>query len=150
MATAKDKTVKRTVKKEVEKTVKKNKGGAIAVLFAFLFFAAAGFLTAMLITKNDGLKLYDDQKSVSLKVGESYEEKGASFTVFGKDVSSLVTITVYDEDGNAVQSPDTSAEAEYSVVYSVDSEKATDFFVKLFIGKYKNYKQVRQITVTVA
>lgn len=53
MANDIEKTVKRTVKKDVKKTVKKNKGGAIAVLLAFIIFAAAGFLTAMLMTDNE-------------------------------------------------------------------------------------------------
>ena len=97
-------------------------------------------------TKNR-LTLNDSNKNLTLNVGDKYEEKGARFVVFGKDVSDLIVISVYDEDGEAVKEIDSSAEGEFAVVYSVNTEKATDFFVKLFIGKYKKFKLVRNVTV---
>ncbi len=147
MATQREKTVKREIRKSVEKAVKKNKGGAFAVILAFLIFAAAGIGASFMLTKNDGLTLNDSNKNLTLNVGDKYEEKGARFVVFGKDVSDLIVISVYDEDGEEVKEIDSSAEGEFAVVYSVNTEKATDFFVKLFIGKYKKFKLVRNVTV---
>ena len=147
MANDIEKTVKRTVKKDVKKTVKKNKGGAIAVLLAFIVFAAAGFLTAMLMTKNDGLTLNDTNKTAELKIGGVYTEQNAKFTLWGKDASDLVKIEIFDGDGEKAEKVDTSAAGEYFVVYSINTEAASGFLDKLVIGKYKNYKQVRQITV---
>lgn len=148
MANDIEKTVKRTVKKDVKKTVKKNKGGAIAVVLAFIIFAAAGFLTLFALTKNDGLVLNDTNKNVTLKIGGEYSEKGAKFTLCGKDASNLIKIEIFDVDGEKVENVDTSCEAEYSVVYSINVDAASGFLDKMVIGRYKNYKQVRQINVT--
>ena len=110
-------------------------------------FAAAGFLTAMLMTKNDGLVLNDANKTAELKIGEVYTEQNARFTLWGKDASDLVKIEVFDGDGEKAEKVDTSAAGEYFVVYSINTEAASGFLDKLVIGKYKKYKQVRQITV---
>lgn len=142
-----EKNVEKKVKKKAKKVAKRNKGVVAAIIIAFIAFAAGGFFAAKYITANDGMTLNDTNKEIKINVGETYAEQGAKFVVFGKDASSLVKIEIYNEDGEIVDKVDSTESAKYDVVYSVESEKAEDFFVKMFIKKYKNYKQVRNVIV---
>ena len=142
-----EKSIKRSVKREVKKTVKNNSIAFVIALVFFIVFLAAGFISAKIITRNDGFVLNDTNKDMTIEIGGDYEEKGAELIVFGRDVSNLVKTVQYDADGDVVDKIDTNAGANYDIVYSVDTESASDFFVKLFIPKYKDYKQVRHITV---
>lgn len=137
----------KTVKRSVKKTAKSNKGLVAIIIIAFVLFAAGGVFAAYKLTENDGLTLNDPNKSITVDIGGSYTEQGANFTVFGKDASSLVKIEIYDNDGELVDSIDSSESATYDVVYSIKADEATDFFVKTFVKKYKNYKQVRNVIV---
>lgn len=147
MANNIQKTVKRTVKKDVKKTVKNNKLGAILVVLAFIAFALIGFFSYSAITKNDGLTLQDINKETNISLNQEYIEKGAKFVFLGKDSSDLIKIEIVDESGETVEKPDTSIVSEYFVIYSVDTDRANGFLDKLFISKYKGFKQVRRIIV---
>lgn len=139
--------IEKTVKRKVKKTAKNNKGLVAIIIVAFILFAAGGFFAAYKITEYDGLTLNDPNKNIAIEVGGSYTEQGAKFVVFGKDASNLIKIDIYDNDGEIVDKIDTSDSSTYDVVYSVNADEATDFFVKLFVKKYKNYKQVRNVVV---
>lgn len=147
MASNVQKTVKRKVKKDVKKTVKNNKGLVVIIILSFIIFAVCGFFVAYKFTEYDGLTLNDPNKNIKLDIGESYVEQGAKFIVFGKDVSNLIKIDIYDNDGEIVDKINTTESTTYDVVYSINADDATDFFVKLFVKKYKSYKQVRNIVV---
>lgn len=142
-----EKSIKRSVKREVKKTVKNNSIAFVIALVFFIVFLAAGFISAKIITRNDGFVLNDTNKDMTIEIGGVYEEKGAELIIFGKNVSTLVNTSKYNADGDAVEDIDTTVSAEYDIVYTVDTESASGFFVKLFIPKYKDYKQVRHITV---
>ncbi len=147
MANNIQKTVKRKVKKDVKKTAKNNKALVAIIIIAFVVFALSGFFIAYKFTENDGLTLNDPNKNVSIDIGGTYVEQGAKFVVFGKDASNLIKIVIYDKDGDVVDKIDTTESTTYDVVYSIKTDDATDFFVKMFVKKYKNYKQVRSIVV---
>lgn len=102
-------------KKKLENKVKKSvkKKPLLALLFVLLLGGgiAGGYFTASAITKNDTFELIGEQ-TITLLVGEDYQEKGAKVIAFGKDVSMDVVI----EDNI-----DNTQEGQYYVKYTIDN-----------------------------
>ena len=113
--------------KQVEKVVKKVHTTTLVLALLFLIIGAViGVVGSWFITKNDKFVL-NGEKTITLAVGESYTEQGATVISFGKDVSDKVVIS-----GDEL---DTSIDGEYQLVYKID-----DF-------RYKDYQLVRTIIV---
>lgn len=82
----------------------------LVLLFAILG-VAGGFGTAYFLTQKDVFKI-NGETEITLNVGDTYEELGATAIAFGKDVSSEVVIS------GAV---DTSTEGRYVIKYTIDN-----------------------------
>jgi hypothetical protein len=92
----------------------------------FVIFLLIGVLcgvgSAYFVTKDDCFVM-NGSKVIELELNATYSEQGVKVIEFGKDVSSKVEIVIYDENDDVVEEIDTSADTEYSVVYSIDSLK---------------------------
>ena len=134
--------------KKVKKTVKKNPLSiAIAILFLVVFLGV-GMLTGWIITKNDKFELVNSNKDITLSIGGVYDEEGAVVTAYGVDLSKYLVIETFNADGEVVEIIDTSVNSEYAVVYSLKiTDEPSGIMQKFAFNKYKDYKQVRYITV---
>ena len=113
--------------KDVKTDKKKPKSHIL--LFAVIFLIVgmvAGGLTTYFVCKNDTFELLG-QESVSLTVGESYQDEGVKIIAFGKDESKSVSIKTElqkDENGNYTS----SEEGKFYIIYTSTCFK----FGKLF------------------
>lgn len=84
-----------------------------------------GFFTAKHITRNDTFEIIGD-KTVTIQVGQVYEDQGAKAISFGKDVSSKITT---ESNVNNME------EGSYYIKYTVDDIR------------YKNIERYRIVIV---
>lgn len=113
--------------KDVKTDKKKPKSHIL--LFAVIFLIVGlvgGGLATYFVCKNDTFELLG-QESVSLTVGESYQDEGVKIIAFGKDESNSVSIKTElqkDENGNYTS----SEEGNFYIIYTSTCFK----FGKLF------------------
>lgn len=84
--------------------------GLLAIILLIVIGAVAGFFTAKHITRNDVFEIIGEQ-TITVNIGESYQDEGARAISFGKDISSKIvseTNVNYSEEGT------------YYIKYSVD------------------------------
>lgn len=141
------KSAQKKVKREAEKVAKKSPVAVLVAVICLVVFIGAGFLTGFLITKNDSFKLNNDNKELPLAIGSSYVEEGATVTAYGKDLSDLLNVIIYDSEGEKVVAVDTSIDNEFYIVYTLKEYSPSGLFEKLAYNKYKDYKQVRHVIV---
>lgn len=85
-------------------------GVTILLLVLFAVGAVGGFFGYKMLTSKDKFELVGD-KTITLKVGEEYEELGVVCISFGKDISDKVKISgVFDFD----------VEGMYNIQYTID------------------------------
>lgn len=110
MATKRNNVSKKSAYRKSEKMPRNGKSVFLTLLMVFaLVFCAGGFFTFTQVTKNDEFVLIGE-KSITLTVGDKYNEQGARVISFGKDKSEEIII-----DSSNV---DTSAEGKYFVKYT--------------------------------
>lgn len=68
---------------------KKQNIGIFAIIFLLVLGGVAGFFTAKHITRNDVFEIIGEQ-TITLSVGETYQDEGAKAVSFGKDISSKI------------------------------------------------------------
>lgn len=124
--------------KSAHKAIKKNHRGIVVIgtLF-FLFGFLAGYIGAEYLGKSDCFVLNGEERiTVSLGEAYTYTEQGATVISFGRDLSSQVTIqTDLPIDANEGCIIDTSKEATYTIIYTIDDIQ------------YGSVKRIRTITV---
>lgn len=108
----------------------------ILMVFFFLIGAAAAFFACKFICKDDCFEI-NGKKSFSLMAGETYVDEGVKVVGFGQDLTGKVKIEVYKDSTklNGLNDIDTSEEAVYQIVYTVDS------------FRFKDVKLIRTVTV---
>lgn len=104
------------------------------IIFLFIFGFLIGGVSAFFLTKNDCFVLNGD-KEITLNLNEVYEEKGVKVIEYGKNISSDVIITIYNEEDEKVDIVGTNKEDEYTIIYQVNS------------SKYGSYKLIRRVKV---
>lgn len=87
-----------------------------------------GFFTAKHITRNDTFEIIGE-RTVTIQVGQVYEDQGAKAISFGKDVSSKIT---------AESNVNNMEEGSYYIKYTVDDIR------------YKNIERYRIVIVVAA
>ena len=113
-------------KKSIQKQLKKlNKTTLLFVVIFALIGVCAGFGTCYFLTRNDVFKI-NGETEITLSIGDTYEELGATAIAFGKDVSDMVEM-----DGTV----DTSIEGRYVIKYTLDN------------FRFKNYTLYRLVVV---
>lgn len=122
---------------KAEKEVKKLPNIAkILMVFFFLIGTAAAFFACKFMCKDDCFEI-NGKKSFSLMAGEEYRDEGVKVIGFGQDLTSKVKIEVYKDSTKleSLSDIDTSAEAVYQIVYTVDS------------FRFRDVKLIRTVTV---
>ncbi|MBO5285596.1 MAG: hypothetical protein J6B16_01725 [Clostridia bacterium] len=138
----------RTAKRKAKKTAKKNPVAVVVAVLCLVVFLGAGMATGWLITKNDKFELVDNNKQLTLDVGGVYTEKGANIVAFGVDLTKYLVIEIFDSEGEPVNNIDTSVDSSYAIVYSLKiTDDPNGLMERFAFDKYKNFKQVRYITV---
>ena len=104
-------------KSNLEKTInKQKKAHPVAFLLVVLFLvvgAVAGYFVVQYLTKNDKFELIGKQ-TITLNIGETYEDEGAIAVSFGRDVSDRIVVET-DIPENEI------AEAgRYYIKYTID------------------------------
>lgn len=89
---------------------KKQGIGFIAAVLLLAVGGVVGFFTAKHITRNDVFEIIGEQ-TITLSVGETYQDEGAKAISFGKDISSKIV-----SDTNV----DYSTVGTYYIRYTVD------------------------------
>lgn len=89
---------------------KKKGTGLIAVIVLLAIGGVAGFFTAKHITRNDVFEIIGEQ-TITLSVGETYQDEGAKAISFGKDISSKIV---------SETNVDYSTVGTYYIKYTVD------------------------------
>ncbi len=89
---------------------KKKRIGLFVIIVLIALGAVAGFFTANYITRNDVFEVIGAQ-TITLSLGETYQDEGARAISFGRDVSSKI-----------VSEPniDYTTEGTYYIKYTVD------------------------------
>ena len=89
------KEVNMAKKSKIEKTIdKQKKAHPVAFLLVVLFLlagAVAGYFTVKHLTKNDKFELVG-AKTITLRLGETYEDEAAVAISFGRDVSEKIKV----------------------------------------------------------
>lgn len=102
-------------KSKVEKTIdKQRKAHPVAFLIVVIFLvigAVAGFFTTKYLTRNDKFEIIGDQ-TITLNIGETYEDEGAVAISFGKDISADIKV-----ENNI----DNTKEGRYYIKYTIDN-----------------------------
>lgn len=125
--------VKKTISKNSSSTNKKNPKTRLsnAVKFSLFCFFAVGilisFFTCKFICRNDCFEI-NGKKSISISVGDTYEDEGVTAIGFGKDLSEKINIEIYKDSTKLDQNVDidTSQEAVYQIIYTVSSFRFKD------------------------
>lgn len=104
-------------KSKIEKTIdKQKKAHPVAFLLVVLFLvvgAVAGYFVVQYLTKNDKFELIGEQ-TITLNIGETYEDEGAIAISFGRDISDRIVVET-DIPENEI------AEAgRYYIKYTID------------------------------
>ncbi len=104
-------------KSNLEKTInKQKKAHPVAFLLVVLFLvvgAVAGYFVVQYLTKNDKFELIGEQ-TITLSLGETYEDEGAVAVSFGRDISDRIVVET-DIPENEI------AEAgRYYIKYTID------------------------------
>ena len=104
-------------KSNLEKTInKQKKAHPVAFLLVVLFLvvgAVAGYFVVQYLTKNDRFEIIGEQ-TITLNIGETYEDEGAVAVSFGRDVSDRIVVET-DIPENEI------AEAgRYYIKYTID------------------------------
>lgn len=117
-------------KKEKQATFK------LAIIFCLLFGALIGYIGVKFVCKNDYFEI-NGTKNITLSVGDSYTDAGASVVAFGKNIDDKIVIEVYNNNENigGLENIDTSIETTYQIVYTVSSLR------------YKNIKLIRTLQI---
>lgn len=104
-------------KSNLEKTInKQKKAHPVAFLLVVLFLvvgAVAGYFVVQYLTKNDRFEIIGEQ-TITLNIGETYEDEGAIAISFGRDISDRIVVET-DIPENEI------AEAgRYYIKYTID------------------------------
>lgn len=82
-------------KSNLEKTInKQKKAHPVAFLLVVLFLvvgAVAGYFVVQYLTKNDRFEIIGEQ-TITLNIGETYEDEGAIAISFGRDISDKIKV----------------------------------------------------------
>ncbi len=103
---------KKSTRKKVEKAVKKIKHPYLMLLFVILFAGGCvgGYFAANHITRNDTFEVVGE-KTVTIQLGDTYEDEGAIAISFGKDISSKIV---------AEDNIDFATAGQYYIKYTVE------------------------------
>ncbi len=102
---------KKSTNKKIEKAVKKVKHPYLMLFFLIVFAGgcAGGYFLANHFTQNDTFEVIGE-KTITLTLGQTYEDEGAIAISFGKDVSSKI------ETENNI---DFSTAGQYYIKYTI-------------------------------
>lgn len=103
---------RKSTKKKIEKAVKKVKNPYLMLLFLVIFVGgcAGGYFLANHFTRNDTFEVIGE-KTITLELGQTYEDEGAIAISFGKDVSSKIV---------AENNIDFTTAGQYYIKYTVE------------------------------
>lgn len=102
---------KSKVGKAVEKQKKAHPVAFLLVVIFLVVGAVGGYFTTKYITRNDKFEIVGEQ-TITLIVGEVYEDEGAVAISFGKDISA---------DIKTENNIDNTTEGRYYIKYTVDN-----------------------------
>lgn len=108
---------KRTTKKLQKQIKKANPITIILVCLFALIGVGAGLGTSYFLTRNDVFKI-NGETEITLNIGDTYQEQGATAIAFGKDISKEVKV-----DGVV----DTTKEGRYVIKYTVDNIRFNNY-----------------------
>lgn len=122
-----------SMEKEIKKLPTISK---IIIVFLFILGVAASFFVCKFICRNDCFEI-NGKKSFSLSVGETYTDEGVTVIGFGQDLTTKVTVKVFKdgEELSGLDQIDTSQEAVYQILYTVNS------------FRFKEVELIRTVTV---
>ena len=92
-------------------------------LVALILGALIGYLGSNVFVNNDLQFNLVGESSVSVSLGNTYNDQGVVCIYRGTDYSDDVILTYYDENLNIVSEIDTTSVATYYVVYNIWSQK---------------------------
>lgn len=121
----------------MEKAIKKLPAiSKIIIVFLFILGVATSFFVCKFICRNDCFEI-NGKKSFSLSVGETYTDEGVTVIGFGQDLTTKVTVKVFKdgEELSGLDQIDTSQEAVYQILYTVNS------------FRFKEVELIRTVTV---
>ena len=121
--------MKKSDQRKITKAIKNTNKSIILCFIIFLVLGlGAGFATSKILTLNDTFEIIGEQ-TITLNVGETYNDEGARAIEFHKDISDQIVI-------EGLEQIDTSVEGEYIIIYTLNSKR------------YKNIQRVRYVIVT--
>ena len=85
-----------------------------------------GYAASYVVTRNDCFVI-NGSKEIVIDVNDTYVDQGVKVVEFGKDITDDVIVTIYDENDEEVEIIDTTKEGEYTIIYSIDSNKWDDY-----------------------
>ena len=122
-----NKTVKKITKK-VTKAAKKDPKIVVILIIVFILLAGlgiGGYFLYKYLNPDHSFKLNGQAKTYVALHGE-YQEKGAVATYAGKDISSEISITYYNNANNVVTGITTDVETTFYVEYKIEHEKLNE------------------------
>lgn len=109
-----------------KKKITKKKIGLFVFVLILAIGGVAGFFTAKYVTRNDIFEIIGE-KTITLSLGQTYQDEGARAISFGRDISSKI-VTESDVDY--------SKEGTYYIKYTVEDIR------------YRNIERYRTIVIT--
>lgn len=117
---------KKSIERQAEKQIKRLPKGILLLLILSLAIGIiCGYFTYTFITKKDKFVIVGE-KAITLSVGDTYVESGATAICFGKNCSEKVVI-----EGSV----DTTKQGVYVITYTINNLK------------YQGVKRYRYVTV---